>query len=108
MQIVLTVEFQLKATLAFAVDDFHAPAQRLAQVPLALGYIVHFQDDLLFLRRFLAHVLAQQLRLTDGEAQCCNLLSCFQLLFFGFQLQNGPGMTGSQLSVFQLFQHRLT
>ena len=50
LQIVLTVEFQLKATLAFAVDDLYAPAQRLAQVPLTLGYIVHFQDDLLFLR----------------------------------------------------------
>ena len=86
LQVVLAVEFQLEASLALAVDDLHAPAQVLAQALFALLDIIHLEDGCFLCRLLLpGHILAQQLRLTDGETEIRNFLGGLQLLFAGFQ-----------------------
>ena len=68
LQIFLPIEFQFKAPLALAIDDLDAPAKVLAQRLFAFGHIVHRKNFFFLGHGLLAHVLAQQLRLTDGQS----------------------------------------
>ena len=94
LQIFLPIEFQFKAPLALAVDDLDAPAKVLAQGFFTFGHVVHRKNFLFLGRGLLAHVLAQQLRLTDGQPQRNDLLRGFLLLLLRFQLQDSPGVAG--------------
>ena len=68
LQIFLPIEFQFKASLALAIDDLDTPAKVLAQRLFAFGHIVHRKNFFFLGCGLLAHVLAQQLRLTDGQS----------------------------------------
>ena len=83
LQVFFSVEFQLKAALALAVDDFDAAAQVFALILFSLCNIIDFEGDLFFGRLLLIHIFAEGLRLTYRQSQCDDLLRGFQLLFFG-------------------------
>ena len=71
----------------------------LAQGFFTFGHVIHRENFLFLGRRLLAHVLAQQLRLTDGQPQRNDFLGGLLLLLLGFQLQDRPGVTGGQLAL---------
>ena len=85
LQVLFSVEFQLKAALALAVDDLYATAQMLAERFFTLGNLVDFKGDFLFGRFLFIHVSAQSFCLPDRQSQRNDFLSGFHLLLFGLQ-----------------------